>query len=146
MAFTCEHCDASYPVRKSLLNHKRLKHGDAKLFACQHCIYATTNKVHLEQHVRSQHDKVKEICEICDKEFSDKSNLNKHVRKFHPEDVKTDTNKRKATEPLENETKSMIRNVLLNSLSIAPYVIKSTPTYSKHLYTISTFEYLHILI
>ena len=85
MAFTCDQCDANYPVRKSLLNHKRLKHGTAKQFACQHCIYVTTNKVHLEQHVRSQHDKIKKICEACGKNFSDKSHLNRHVRQFHPE-------------------------------------------------------------
>ena len=113
MAFNCEHCDASYPVRKSLINHKRLKHGEAKQFACQYCVYATTKKDHLEKHVRSQHEKVKEICEVCGKGFSEKSYLNKHIRIFHSEIEKNDkesvgtenVNKRKATDTLENKPK-----------------------------------------
>ena len=67
MAFECEKCNASYSVRKSLLNHKRLKHGNEKQFNCQHCVYATTKKENLQQHVRSQHENVKEICETCEK-------------------------------------------------------------------------------
>ena len=55
----CDECDATYPVRMSLSNHKRLKHGDAKQFNCEHCVYTTTKKDHLQQHVRSQHEKSK---------------------------------------------------------------------------------------
>ena len=87
MTFNCEYCDASYPVRKSLINHKRLKHGNHEEFKCQHCVYATTNRSHYERHVRSLHEKVKEICEVCGKGFSDISYLNKHVSTFHPEIV-----------------------------------------------------------
>ena len=43
MVFNCDLCDATYPVRISLSNHKRFKHGDAKQFNCEHCVYATTN-------------------------------------------------------------------------------------------------------
>ena len=71
MAHPCDQCDASFPVRKSMLNHKRLKHGDVKQFNCKLCVYATTKKDHLEQHVRSQYEKVKEIFKTCGKNFSD---------------------------------------------------------------------------
>ena len=100
----CDQCDASYPVRKSLSNHKRLKHGNPNQFNCEHCVYTTTKKGNLEQHVRSQHEKVKEICETCGKSFSDKSNLNKHMKKFHPENKEEET-KRKASESLEIPSK-----------------------------------------
>ena len=107
MGFNCDKCDASYPVRKSLVNHKRLKHSDAKLFACTQCIYVTINRSHLEQHSRSLHEKVKEICEVCRKTFTDKSNFNKHVRQFHSEilHVTKAAEKRKAIEPLETQPK-----------------------------------------
>ena len=107
MGFNRDQCDATYPVRKSLVNHKRLKHSDAKLFACNQCIYTTTNKDHLEQHIRSLHEKVKETCEVCRKTFSDKSNLRKHVRKVHEEiiHVTKAAEKRKAIEPLETQPK-----------------------------------------
>ena len=103
MVFMCDQCDASYPVRKSLSNHKRLKHGNPNQFNCEHCVYATTKKGNLEQHVRSQHEKVKEICETCGKSFSDKSHLNRHVRQFHPENK--EQTKRKPSESLEIPSK-----------------------------------------
>ena len=126
MAHPCSQCDASFPVRKSMLNHKRLKHGDTKQFNCKLCVYATTKKDHLEQHVRSVHKKVKETCETCGKEFSDKSNLNKHVRQLH---TKTQVTKRKASDTLEIPTKRIkMDNDIFNSkgreISL-PYV-KST--------------------
>ena len=104
MGFMCDECGATYPVRMSLSNHKRLKHGDAKQFNCEHCVYTTTKKENLQQHVRSQHEKVKEICETCGKSFSDKSNLNKHVKKFHSENKEEET-KRKASDTLEIPSK-----------------------------------------
>ena len=61
MVFNCEKCTASYPVRMPLLNHIRFKHGDPEQFTCQHCVYATTKRENLKQHVRSQHEKIKEI-------------------------------------------------------------------------------------
>ena len=88
MAFMCDECDATYPVRKSLSNHKRLKHGNINQFDCEHCVYATTKKDHLEQHVKSVHDKEKVICETCGMNLSDKSNLNKHIKQFHSEQTK----------------------------------------------------------
>ena len=110
MAFNCDLCDASYPVRKSLLRHIRLKHGDAKQFSCKQCAYSTTMKHHLEEHVRSIHQGIKEPCETCGRNFSDKSNLNKHLRKFHPELVQERKGvKRKASNPLPQPTKR-IRN------------------------------------
>ena len=57
MAYPCDQCDASFPVRMSLSNHKRLKHGDAKQFNCEKCVYTSNKKENLQQHVRSVHKK-----------------------------------------------------------------------------------------
>ena len=105
MSYPCDQCDATYPVRKSLSNHKRLKHGDVKQFNCEKCVYATINKTHLEQHIQSVHEQIKETCETCGKNFSDKSNLNKHMRKKHSETLQKEETKRKATETLETQPK-----------------------------------------
>ena len=78
MVYPCDQCDASFPVRKSMLNHKRLKHGDTKQFNCEKCVYTSDKKGNLQQHVQSVHKKVKEMCETCGKEFSDKSHLIRH--------------------------------------------------------------------
>ena len=95
MAYPCNQCDASFPVRMSLSNHKRLKHGDTKQFNCEKCVYTTSKKENLKQHVQSVHKKVKETCETCGKEFSKKSHLIRHVRRFH---TKTQVTKRKASD------------------------------------------------
>ena len=100
MVYPCDQCDASFPVRKSMLNHKRLKHGDTKQFNCEKCVYTSNKKENLQQHVRSQHEKIKEICETCGKNFTDKPTLNAHIKKFHPEQIK-----RKPTENLETQSK-----------------------------------------
>ena len=55
MAYPCDQCDASFSVRMSLSNHKRFKHGEAKQFNCEKCVYTSDKKENLEQHVRSVH-------------------------------------------------------------------------------------------
>jgi len=70
MSYPCDQCDASFPVKMSLSNHKRLKHGDVKQFNCEKCVYATSKKENLQQHIQSVHEKVKETCETCGKNFS----------------------------------------------------------------------------
>ena len=102
MAHPCSQCDASFPVRMSMLNHKRIKHGDTKQFNCEKCVYTSDKKGNLEQHVRSVHKKVKETCETCGKNFSDKPTLNRHVKRLH---TKTQVTKRKATNNVSNENK-----------------------------------------
>ena len=100
MSYPCDQCDATYPVRKSLSNHKRLKHGDVKQFNCEKCVYATTKKENLQQHIQSVHEQIKETCGTCGKNFSKKSNLNKHMKKKHSEQIK-----RKGRESLEKPSK-----------------------------------------
>ena len=102
MEFKCDQCDATYPGRMSLTNHKRLKHGDVTQFNCTYCPYSTTKKDHLELHVRSIHGKIKVTCDICSKEFANKSHLNRHKRSKHVETLQT---KRKATETHETPLK-----------------------------------------
>ena len=102
MVFACDLWDATYPVRHSLSNHKRFKHGDATQFNCTKCTYASPKKENLQQHVRSVHENVKVTCDNCGKKFSDKPKLNRHKRKKHPEPVQA---KREATEDVENNPK-----------------------------------------
>ena len=110
MAYPCDQCDASFPVRMSLSNHKRIKHGHAKQFNCKLCVYTTINKTHLTQHVHSVHKKIKEKCETCGKNFSDKPTLNRHVKRLH---TKTQVTKRKASDTLEIPTKRIKLDCLI---------------------------------
>ena len=77
MEFRCDQRDATYPVRMSLTNHKRPNHSFVKHLKYAHCLYSTTKKDHLDQHVRTIHEKIKVTCGTCNNEFSDKPTLNK---------------------------------------------------------------------
>ena len=86
MKFTCDQCDATYPVRMSLTNHKRLKHCDVKHFKCAHCLYSTTKK------------------DICNNEFSDKPTLDIHKRRKHAETLQTKRNSRNTNKKIPDNT------------------------------------------
>ena len=104
MAYKCGKCDASFSVKMSLNNHKRLKHVDVREFACSLCDYVTIYKFNFETHIRSQHQKIKHRCIYCEKEFYDKSTMNRHVKQSHLDTGKNnqESNKRCITEAQEN--------------------------------------------
>ena len=133
MAHPCSQCDASFPVRMSMLNHKRIKHGDTKQFNCEKCVYTSDKKGNLEQHVRSVHKKVKETCETCGKDLSDKPNLNKHVKRLH---TKTQVTKRKASDTLEIPTKRIKLDwLILHKISLFAFVRKYVSVFNEILPT-----------
>ena len=109
MGLNFDQCGASYPVRKSLTNHKRLKHGDAMQFTCKQSTYVTTKKENYRQHATSLHEKVREMCVVCGKDFSDKPNINKHLRKFHTEIVRVNGTKIKPSESLKTQPERITR-------------------------------------
>ena len=51
-----------------------------KNVSCEYCSYTTNRKSHLNEHYRIIHLKVKVICDLCGKEFS---NINQHMRVVH---------------------------------------------------------------
>ena len=53
------------------------------VFPCTLCKYKATQQGHLKNHVKMVHERIKDICEECNKEFADRSNLKKHVRAVH---------------------------------------------------------------
>ena len=72
-----------YSNYESLSNHKRLIHGNPKLHPCTHCEYKAKSKEHCEMHIKSIHEKIKEKCTVCGKQFSNSHNLNRHRKKNH---------------------------------------------------------------
>lgn len=61
--------------------HKKSK----KEFLCQQCSYVTMRRDHLVRHVKNVHLKLKDIvCKECDDAFSENYELNRHIRKWHP--------------------------------------------------------------
>ena len=69
MEFKCSECDKCYTIKMSLSNHKRLIHGNPKLFPCTQCEYTPRIKRDCEMHRRLIHEKIKELSDIYVGEF-----------------------------------------------------------------------------
>ena len=54
---------------------------------CDICNKLFSNKSNLRKHIKNIHKKIKFKCEICDKEFSQKDNLLSHKRNIHSKSV-----------------------------------------------------------
>ena len=78
----------------SFSNDKRLIHGNPKLHPCIHCEYKSKSKQHCEMHIKSIHEKFKETCKVCGKQFSNLHNLNRHKRKCHLEVIQSNNKKK----------------------------------------------------
>ena len=73
--FKCSQC---YRLKMSLSNHKRVIHGNPKLYPCTCCEYTAKSK----QFIKSIHEKIKETCEVFGKQFSNSPNLNTHKKNY----------------------------------------------------------------
>ena len=54
-----------------------------KNFKCPMCTHMATEKGNLKQHIRSKHERIKEMCSICDKHFSSPQILRRHKQAVH---------------------------------------------------------------
>ena len=88
MEFKCACCDKCCASKQSLSIHKRLIHGNPKLYPCTQCEYAAKTRKNCERHIRAVHEKIKEICEICENQYSTMDNLNRHKKKIHLSNAK----------------------------------------------------------
>ena len=77
--FTCSDCKLSYAAEELLTNHINKRH---KTFPCPDCKTMFTRKASLKLHMEV-HQKKFEICTECDKRFSSKANLQRHIRNIH---------------------------------------------------------------
>ena len=54
---------------------------------CDICNKLFSNKSSLTKHIKSVHEKIKFKCEICDKEFSQEDNLQRHKKAVHSKNI-----------------------------------------------------------
>ena len=54
---------------------------------CDICNKLFSNKSNLRKHIKSVHEKIKFKCEICDKEFSQEDNLQRHKKAVHSKNI-----------------------------------------------------------
>ena len=80
----CHKCPSFFTTRSRLYKHTKT-HGAADTFICRLCKTTHLDKKHLENHIKTDHPKVKRNkCHICNgKEFSRKSTHTNHMKRKH---------------------------------------------------------------
>ena len=82
-AFKCQICDKSFSSKETMKNHISSVHEGIKAFKCVICDYSCSKKLPWtsSKHMALVHEK--EICKVCDKTYSYKQNMRKHIASVH---------------------------------------------------------------
>ena len=83
--YKCDLCEKEFKWKTYVNAHKKSVHfkDDQPKFSCDLCPFESTEKKKLTRHKQSKHEGVKYPCSMCDKQFSFKVSLNKHVKTVH---------------------------------------------------------------
>jgi len=82
----CDHCGMTFCTKEQLKNHET-KHTQAKPYKCSYCDHRSATKTQHNTHERT-HTKIKPYhCPYCEHRSGDSSNLSKHIKNKHPDQV-----------------------------------------------------------
>ena len=85
--FKCDFCGSRYKRKENLDDHKASSHSKAssELFICSICLKTFTNVKNKKRHMNTVHRHTSDNhkCLHCNKSFSRKYNLAKHVKLYH---------------------------------------------------------------
>ena len=77
--FVCPHCERKFPTKTKLLYHVNTRHLGRR-YVCARCQCTFVTKSGLNSHVRHMHEKLcRYTCELCGKGYSDGSNYRDHI-------------------------------------------------------------------
>lgn len=84
-AFPCPNCNKRFTRRHNMTTHIQTVHDGQKPFKCTSCTLSFGLKVILKKHVKALHsestnDQSLFLCTICNKKFTQKSNLSTHIQ------------------------------------------------------------------
>lgn len=82
--FPCPNCDKKFTRRYNLDVHVKTVHEQKKLYVCKLCKQSLGSNRALKQHIEAKHEPLDKRplfkCSICDKQFTQKSNLSTHEK------------------------------------------------------------------
>lgn len=84
MSFQCDKCQYNTPVNKCLKRHIKTVHEKIKNIKCDKCDYICSSNCNLKQHIKYIHDKIKNFkCDKCDYTCSANGALKRHIKAIH---------------------------------------------------------------
>ena len=83
-------CNKSFSVKSSLQRHIKIVHDKMKPYSCPDCDSLFSTGHQLKLHKERAHDKIRHNCAFdgCTKNYSDPSNLKRHVKNKHQNWIK----------------------------------------------------------
>ncbi len=79
----CLKCDRVYSCRESLQKHLASSHENAQIYRCTKCPRQFQSQKSLRDHIGLVHENKMHECNLCNKKYSYKDNLNRHIAMFH---------------------------------------------------------------
>lgn len=89
----CPECDRTFACKASLNYHVKALHEKNKMINCESCNETFHSVAKYYNHKKSHIAALKFECDYCDKNFNNKSNLNRHKQESHSIETRFDTSK-----------------------------------------------------
>jgi hypothetical protein len=84
MTFTCDKCDKVLSTKKNLKVHIKSVHDKIKDVKCDKCDYVCSTNGSLKIHIKQMHDKIRDFkCDKCDYVSSSNNALKRHIKQIH---------------------------------------------------------------
>ena len=85
--YPCPQCPEVFLQAGSLMEHIQYTHEKMCRYRCGICEKGFYSRSHYLDHTAAQHGVKRNVCTICQRNFSYKSTLKVHVLHFHPEEA-----------------------------------------------------------
>ena len=83
----CPQCSRAFRHRKGLQEHMKCVHENLPNYQCQVCQKGFTVRSHFLDHVAAHTGAKRNVCRICQAQFTFKRGLKAHIDRFHPLEV-----------------------------------------------------------
>ncbi|XP_066599420.1 uncharacterized protein [Prorops nasuta] len=97
--YACKDCNICFPVVELLRKHKIAVHDQAQRYKCKVCFKICRSLIAFKMHIALEHKASEEqlpgiedltyVCEFCNFESTNRSTLNSHINRKHPEEHRT---------------------------------------------------------
>ena len=83
----CQQCPCTFARRNGLIQHVKRVHQNLHRYRCEICRKGFSVRSHYFDHVAAHTGSKRNICTICQTQFTYKRGLKAHVLRFHPNEA-----------------------------------------------------------
>ena len=84
MCFVCPQCQCTLSSRGGLTEHVKYVHQKLARYQCQHCGKGYSHRSHYLDHLATHTGVKRNVCPVCQQQFTFKPSLKTHMLRFHP--------------------------------------------------------------